>query len=391
MNKHRLRLYCYLGGFLLNLGVAFAAYVNSSFVEQFVGERSVGLIYVIIALLSILISFNADSLIKKIGNRRALVFLTLTNLFVIALLLWYRATPFALLFFIVYSVLNFLTAINLDLYLEEISDDRTTGRIRGLFLTLINLAWLASPLLAGLLVEARGLAAVYLVSGLAFSPLALLVKFILTDIPHEQARFERAGIYPTLRKLWRGKEARDRDLRHTIMLDFLLNFFYAVMLVYTPIYLHEHIGLAWNQIGLVMTMALVPFVVLDFFLGWLADTWLGERELIIAGLLVMAGATLLLPLLRAPNVLLWGAILFLTRVGAATLEMMKEAYLFKKIDGRDIDIVFISRNTSPLAYLVAPLLATLWLSFFSLQYLFAPLALILLLGLPVAFKLRDTK
>ena len=183
--KHKLRVVSYFAGFFLSIAVAVAAYINSSFIEEFVGEKSVGLIYIIISITSIIISFNTDALIKRIGNRRALIALTLANLLAIVGLVIYRHQALIVPFFIAYSVCNFLIAINLDLYLEEISDDRITGKIRGLFLTLNNLAWLSSPLLAGFLVNRQGYNVVYLVSGLAFIPLLYLIIFQLKNIPHE--------------------------------------------------------------------------------------------------------------------------------------------------------------------------------------------------------------
>ena len=329
--KHGLRVASYFAGFFLSIGTAVAAYVNSSFIEQFVGEKSVGLIYIIIAVLSILISFNTDALIKKIGNRQALIILTVANLLSIIGLVVYHNAALVVPFFIAYSVCNFLIMVNLDLYLEEISDNRITGKIRGLFLTLNNLAWLCSPLLAGFLTNQQGYNVVYFASGLAFIPLLYIVVFQFKNIPREA--FEHTGMYQALKKLWQAKEGKEMDILNIIKLDLLLNFFYATMIIYLPIYLHLHVGLPWDKLGIIFTIMLVPFVLLDFLLGWIADSWWGEKELLVTGIIIAAAATLLVPLLNSQSVILWSAILFLTRVGAATIEVMKESYLFKQIDG----------------------------------------------------------
>jgi len=387
--KHGLRVASYFAGFFLSIGVAIAAYVNSSFIEQFVGERSVGLIYVIISVLSIIISFNTDALIKKIGNRQALIILTIANLVAIIGLVAYHNAALVVPFFIAYSVCNFLIVVNLDLYLEEISDDRITGKIRGLFLTLNNLAWLCSPLLAGFLANGRGYNTVYFASGLAFIPLLYLIVFQFRNIPRET--FEHAGIYQALVRLWQAKDGVDVNIRRIIGMDLLLNFFYATMIIYMPIYLHNHIGLPWDKLGIIFTIMLVPFVLLDFLLGWIADSWWGEKELLVTGIVITAFATLLIPLLGSTSVILWGVILFITRIGAATIEIMKETYLFKQIDGRNIDVVFVSRNMYPLSYILAPLIAMIWLAFLPYQYLFGLLGVIMLLGLPTAISLKDTR
>src|SRR6185295_9502511 len=115
--KHRLRISSYVGGFFLNIAIAIASYGSSSFIEQFVGEHSVGLIYIVISVASIVVSFNTDALIKRIGNRTALIVLTLANILATAGLVWYRTSALIVPFFIVYATLNFLISINLDLYL----------------------------------------------------------------------------------------------------------------------------------------------------------------------------------------------------------------------------------------------------------------------------------
>jgi MFS-type transporter involved in bile tolerance (Atg22 family) len=176
-----------------------------------------------------------------------------------------------------------------------------------------------------------------------------------------------------------------------IKLDRLLNFFYATMIVYMPIYLHLHVGLPWEKLGIIFTIMLVPFVLLDFLLGWIADSWWGEKELLVTGIIITAFATLMVPLLNSQSIILWGTILFLTRVGAATIEVMKESYLFKQIDGKNIDEVFLSRNTYSLAYIIAPMIAMVWLALFPYQYLFGFLGIIMLLGLPTAISLKDTR
>ena len=83
--------------------------------------------------------------------------------------------------------------------------------------------------------------------------------------------------------------------------------------------------------------------------------------------------------------------LFLTRIGAATLEIMKESYLFKNIDAGDVNVLLLSRSMPPLSYIIAPLLASLIMIFAPLQTIFTVLGIVMLLGLPIAFRLKDTR
>ena len=102
------------------------------------------------------------------------------------------------------------------------------------------------------------------------------------------------------------------------------------MVIYTPIYLHEYIGFGWDKIGIIFSIMLLPFVILDFPLGKLSDK-IGEKKMLMAGFLIMTSSVLAIPLMTEPLLWLWAVILFMTRVGAATIESLSESYFFKVI------------------------------------------------------------
>lgn len=390
--KHHLRLLAYAAGFCLSLSTAIGAYIHSSFIEQFVGEQKVGLVYSVAAACSLLASWQGLRLLRRYGNVRTLTILGFANFFALigATLASQSLAGLPALAGVwlvgAHMVLSFLVAINLDVYLEELSDDRTTGRIRGLFLTANNLAWLCSPLLASQLKSRFDYWAIFALAALALVPFLFIVLAKLRDVVERQTA--HLSLFNGLQRVF---DASNRDLRLILSIDFLLNFFYAVMIIYLPLYLHAHIGLAWTQIGIVFTIMLIPFVILDFPLGRIADLWLGEKELLTLGLIISAIACLLIPFFTSANLVAWALILLLSRIGAATIEAMKETYLFKHIDGRDANIVFISRNMYPAAYVLAPIITSSFLLFFDLRYIWFALGLVMLLGLPASLKLKDTK
>ncbi len=83
--------------------------------------------------------------------------------------------------------------------------------------------------------------------------------------------------------------------------------------------------------------------------------------------------------------------LFITRIGAAMIEVMNETYFFKKIDGHSSSVLSFFRITRPIAYVVAPLIASITLYFVSFKYSFIVLAVIVLCGLKYSLALKDTK
>ena len=84
-------------------------------------------------------------------------------------------------------------------------------------------------------------------------------------------------------------------------------------------------------------------------------------------------------------------ILFGTRIGASCVEVLTESYFFKKVDKSEAGEMSIFRNTYPVAYIVAPIIAGGILQFFPVQYLFLILGIIMLSGIFFIIPIQDTK
>ena len=78
--------------------------------------------------------------------------------------------------------------------------------------------------------------------------------------------------------------------------------------------------------------------------------------------------------------------------GAATIGVMSDSYFFKVVTKENADAISFYRNTYPLSYIIAPLVAIptlLWVS--SFKYLFFVLVAVLLLGLFTSLRLKDVR
>ena len=156
-------------------------------------------------------------------------------------------------------------------------------------------------------------------------------------------KYFRAHGYETIPKIgltqmW--KEFRANSNICDIWVDsFLLNFFYAWMTIYVPIYLKWHIGFSWQEIGLLISIALLPFLLFQYPLGRLADKKLGEKEILILGFLVTSITLFIIPLLNTTNFFAWAGLLFATRVGASFIEISTETYFFKKVSAENVGMI----------------------------------------------------
>jgi MFS family permease len=184
---------------------------------------------------------------------------------------------------------------------------------------------------------------------------------------------------------------KNRNLSKIYFINLTLKLFFAWMVIYTPIYLYEYMGFGWDKIGTIFTIMLIPFVILDLPLGKLSDK-MGEKKMLLWGFCIMIFFTLLIPFISIAKVWIWAIVLFGTRIGAATIEIMSESYFFKAVNEKKADEISFFRNTTPLSYVIGPLFAIPVLLFVpSFKYLFFVLGIIILFGLLTTLRLKDIK
>lgn len=380
--KHNL---LYLLNFLVASHFFLLIYINSSFLTTFVSDRIVGTLYVIGSAISAVALYTIAKVLRRHGNFRVLVVLAVVEFFVALGL----ATPvfplFAVLLFLMHMALSMLILFSLDVFLEAYSpNENETGNIRGTFLTMQNLALILAPLVVGIVLTNGDFWRVYALSAVFLIPFLYIVIRCFRDFkdpPYDDFRLRETV----------GSLLKQDDLRNVFFAQFIMRFFFSWMVIYTPIYLHDYIGFDWSVIGVMFTIMLLPYLFIELPAGRLADTWLGEKELLIGGFLITALGTALMSFSVEANILIWIGILLLTRIGASLLEIMTESYFFKHVDSSETDTISLFRIARPLAYFVGPIAATVMLFIVDFRYIFIALAAILLSGIYFSISLRDTR
>jgi MFS family permease len=130
---------------------------------------------------------------------------------------------------------------------------------------------------------------------------------------------------------------------------------------------------------------------LEGFLGYIADKYIGEKEILVTGFIILAGSTALMSFVDSNSFWIWALVLFMTRVGASMIEIMTETYFFKKITSTDVSIIGAFRMTRPFIYTLSPLLGSLLLFVIDSKYLFLLLGIFMLYGIRHALILHDTR
>lgn len=383
----------YLISFLSAFHVGLTIYMESAYLESVLTaanilnpEKFLGMLFTVSAILTMAIFIHISKILNKIGIfifALLGIFVEITALLILAFMP--ENIPFLIAAFIIHLVVVNTVAFSNDLFIENFSSDDATGSIRGTLLTTGSIAFILSPFIAGLVLTDGEFWKLFFMSAVILAPNLILLIMKFHD--HHDPHYTEVKMVAVLKEIWEKK-----DIYRIMASSFLLRFFYAWMVVYSPIYLHNAMGIAYSDIvGIIIPIAILPFLLFEYILGKIADEKLGEKEILIAGIIILAITTASITFIESSNVLVWAAVLFSTRIGASFVEIMTETYFFKKIGPDDAHLIGYFRNMRPLAYLISPLAATALLLVIDFKYLFLVLGVIMLYGLRYAITLNDTR
>lgn len=360
-------------------------YINSSYVEMFLSAETVGYLFIVGSLINLVLLINASTILKRVGSTQMALLLFILEFIAVLGLGLSTTPPAALFFFVLYLSTWPLIIYTFDIFLESIQkNEAETGGTRGLYLTLQNAALVISPALAGLIIGENNFTRLYTISALILIPLFLLFRKTFRQTTEPKHRRFKLG--ETL-----GQITQSKTVFNIMAAQMVLRVFYAWMTIYMPIYLHDVIGFSWPEIGLIFTIMLLPFVLFELPAGYLADRKYGEKEILIFGFIILSISTVALSFFSAPVLLLWAALLFLTRTGASLVDIMTETHFFKHVSGNDSNIISFFRIAQPLGFLIAPIIASITLGVIDLKYSFIIIGLFVLIGIFFGARITDSR
>ena len=363
-------------------------YVQSTFISKYVSENYLGLVYGIGAAISLTTLFFIPKIFGKISDRRLTLILICVEAVICVILAYSNFAPLTILAFIAQQALIPVLIYALDILIQDFSKNNDTGSVRGLALTASSAALVASPFLAGYIGTKFGLGMIFYISIIFLFPLFLLI-FSLRKKMHEPT-YHTQSVIETIIKNHRDFSTRSKDIQLIFMVNLLLQTFYTWMVIYSPLYL-LHQGFNWGQIGIIFSIMLLPFLFLELPLGKIADKWLGEKEILTIGFIIMGVSTMSLAFIHSSSLAIWTAALLMTRVGASCVEIMSETYFFKQIHSGDAPIISLFRFARPISLLVAPIIAAFTILIIGETAAFLMLGLLMLFGLRFVYPLVDTR
>lgn len=385
IHKFKIRKMYFLS-FLFAFHIALSSYINSTFLTGIISEKYVGMLYTLSSLLTLALLSKSVNILKNLGNKKLTILFLLLNMLALVGIIASINPVLTSVSFIVFAATNTLVLFCIDIFIEHFSDPSKTGKTRGLYLTIVNIAWMISPFIsAKLITKTGGYTFVYV---LAFAMVAIMtIGLVFSVKTFKDKVYIKTPFVETFRYL-----ISNRHMWAIVSINFLLQFFFAWMVVYTPIYLYDHIGFTWDQIGIAFTVMLAPFVLLGLPLGILVDKYkVKRRNILKIGFAIAIISTISISFITTMNVLVWAIVLFMTRVGASMIETASEIYFFDHIDDQDANLLSIYRDMYPVAYIIAPTIATLIFFVLPFEYLFIILGMILSIGFYLIPKLKKIK
>lgn len=381
---HPQSFFVYVALIFLAFHYFFIVYINSNFLSTFLSESYIGYLYILGSLANIAVLIKAPAFLRKLGNFRVAIIMTVLEMFALFLLGYSHSVGIIAFAFILQHAVNPVILYCLDILLEKYSKVSDTGRTRGIFLTILNTPPIIATIVTGFLLENHSFSIIYYISASLLIP--LLIIFFLKFRNFRDPVYKKVAIREALSRFSHNIAVRD------IFIDnVLLQVFYAVMTIYLPIYMNQVIGFSLGEISFIFAFMLLPFIILEIPIGRITDTKYGSKEFLILGFVIMSASMAIIPFIHSASILTWITVLVCTRIGAAIVEITTESYFFKHVQSTDADMIGVFRMSHSIAFVIMPVIGILLLKNISMQSMIMVFALLIgSVGLRYAWKITDT-
>jgi MFS family permease len=296
--------------------------------------------------------------------------------------------PAVFCLFILQQILINTIFVSISIALGEVTRRSESGSVRGVYLTILSTGVLVAAFFSGIIFSVGSYAGVYLMSALLLVPVIYLTHRFFHSI--EEPHYKNISFRESLASI-----SKRKDIKRIMYIQFVLETFFAVMVVYMTPYLAESSGIERSDVlSFIMPIALLPFVIFPYELGILADKKYGEKEILISGLVIALFFTMLIPFVVSSSLVVWALILLGTRIGASFIEEMSSTYFYKKVHPDEAGVITLFNvGTRSAALIIVPLIAFVLFSVVGLppSYIFFVSGIFLITGIVAVRKLHDTR
>lgn len=377
--------FIYLISVVFTFHTLLTAYSSSTYLEQFISNTHIGILYAMASLISICLFLNLSRWLQRFGNTKITVSLILIAIIALVCL---GLGIYPLATFVLFMAINPLLYLNIDIYSESTigANEHETGRRRGLTLSLMAIASVFAPLAMGAIAGESydHLANTYFAAaaiGILFLGIVILKFRNFSDPTYPHVPL--TAILRTLRIV--------PAVRGVVAAHFLLQFFFAWIVIYFPLYLATELNVPLSTLSIIIAAGLVAYVLFEYPVGILADRFWGEKEMMAIGFVILALSSASISFMATVGTLGWMAVMFISRVGASLVEVTTESYFFKQVTSGDAALISLFRITRPTANLAGAVAGSATLLILPFPLLFLVLGILMIPGIILAAYLVDTK
>ncbi len=384
--RNKLLLVTYMMTFLFALHYAIPVYATSSYLHTYFNSSIVSAIYVAGSILALIASISIAKSIKKFHTYGFTFGIVLAEIVIITIFGHTQNIYLLPVFFIIHFVLQVLLNISLNIFIENFTIHAKVGSVRGLFLAIFNLAILISPFIGGVILKHSSFATLYTVSACMLIPYLFFLHKYLKHM--KEPAYHQINLLEAVTKVMGNK-----NLRAAFIGELVVQAFYATMIIYSPLYLVA-IGIPLTTyMMIILPLALIPLVVLPYEIGYLADKKIGEKEMLIIGLLILTITTFLFVVISTKTIWIWVLLLLLSRVGASFVETMSFSYYFKKVGAEDPSLTALFINTQGIGMLLVGTVGVIIAPFLGErpQLMFVVLGCAILWSISYVLPMKDTR
>jgi MFS family permease len=382
----RLAVICFLTSF----AAAFIDTIWAVYMEKFLGNMSwVGFFSSFLTIIAFFSFFFFIPFIEK-RNKSKLYSLSLVLFFFAYLLFAINRNPyiFAALA-IATTVLSTLKITSFGIIIRDKSRETELSRNEGVMYTLLNVAWVVGPLVAGLLSEFLGLSFIFVISAI-FMFLAL-ISFKVSRIqdPNLKKKIDK-NMFKNFKEFFRNK--------HRVFSYIIgggVPFWWGLIYLFVPMYIIKS-GLSIEWVGYFLFAIAVPLILFTYVFAKLAGK-IGFKKLFKAGFFILFASAIACffisgfpVILGINNIYIILGVLVLASIGAAMLESTAEAYFFDLVKGKEELHFYGPYNTNlEVSRLIAYFVPSLILLFLPFKFIFLFFAAIMLSLFFVCFKIKE--
>lgn len=368
-------------GAMTALSLAFVDTIWAVYIDSFVNSMVlVGFIFSFLTLVSFTSFFLIVPIIEKYSKSK-LYYLSLFFFGIIYLLLAFTRNFYLFIVLAVaVTILFTLRVICYGIIVRDKSSERQLSRNEGLSYTLINVAWLTGPLIAGYVSDIYGVSLVFLLAAIFIFIALTFFKFSKIEDVNLKRRADKK-VFRNFREFFKSK-----DRTFSYVLSGGVNLWWVLIYIFMPLYImRQGLGIRW--VGYFLFAVPIPLVLFQYYFSRLAGK-VGFKKLFKIGFFIPFVLAVICFFMTDVYIIM--LLLVLASLGLAMTESTTEAYFFDLLKGKQELRFYGPYNTTiDLNHFIGNLSASILFLFLPFKYVFILYGFFMLIMFLVSFKVRN--